>query len=999
MLLTRRTPRQLFKTIKTNAAVLLFGGSLRALAVAFRFSKKLRREIDNPQTGFVFDATIQFKTRDDAVNLYMVFDHGRVRVRRGVAENPNVTVFYKDKETLARIFSKSPEESLDYLLTNEMSYTGNMAYLTKFSYLTTLLSGGGNGRKRGGHNGTARAELDVDAGRCRRTLNNEVLGNPVDKVRFLDDPFLGAYTIDDFPRLKRLRNRRFALKPAVCSERAGLLTEFHRKHGFETDPQGRPLDRHLRQARAMHHILTHKRPTIWDDHLLAGSTTAKEVGVPVYPELIGTVIWPELKTISGRELNPNDLSPEDADVLNFEVFPFWMDRNVREHCRREHSNPLSQQLEERFVLCFMMKNNAISHTVPDLKRVLQEGLEKTLEQASAKAASAPSSEVGNFCQAVQIAVDGVLQYAKNLSDEALRVAARLNPDVSADSARIAELVEMARICRKVPASPAETVHEAVMSIWIAFTSLHVENADSALSIGRLDQLLQPFFVHDSSQAETPQDRKAVIERTIELVGSLFIKLNDHDPLVPNVGNKLFGGSSSDDTVTVGGVDSDGKNAVCDMTYIVLKAAEMLCLQDPNLNARYDPDVNSADYLRRLCEVNINMRASPIIHNDCAIIESLVNQGIPVEDARDWAGTGCVEPTISGKHYGHTNCMLLNMVAPLEMALNNGVHPVMGEQIGPQTGTVATAFPTYELFVEAYLTQLGFLIDQSVEINNYLGEAHQYVHPTPLLSSMFTGPLEKGQDLIDGGAVYNSSGVALVSVTDVVDSLMVIKRLVFEEQAFEFRELVRALEDNLEGSVHATLVARIGRVPKFGSGDSASIDTMQQVMDFVYDRYQSHTNYRGGKYWPGYWSISYHVGFGMLSGALPSGRKRGQAFTPGLTPAPGSTDNLLDSLSSVAALNHLKMPNNIAFNVKLVPSATDSHGTTLDHFSSYVKGYFDLGGMQWQFNVMSNDVLRDAMDHPEDYPWLLVRISGYNAYFVRLNRNMQQELIERTEFRA
>ena len=204
------------------------------------------------------------------------------------------------------------------------------------------------------------------------------------------------------------------------------------------------------------------------------------------------------------------------------------------------------------------------------------------------------------------------------------------------------------------------------------------------------------------------------------MGSFLLQCNDHLPLVPGVGNRLFAGSSSDMVMTVGGVDREGNSAVCDMTYIVLKAAEMLTLRDPNLNARYHPKANSLEYLRRLCEVNLITTATPSIHNDEAVIATLVNQGFALEDARDWGATGCVEPTSCGRHFGHTNCMLLNMVAPLEMALNDGYHPLLREQVGPQTGESPTP-PLRHLrkFLAAYKEQLGYLIGQSVECNNLL----------------------------------------------------------------------------------------------------------------------------------------------------------------------------------------------------------------------------------------------------------------------------------------
>ena len=986
------------KKVKSEISVYLFLFSLKLLGLLFMVSKSLRKEIYNQDTGYIFNARYQFKTRDNLVNIFVTIADGKLKAGFGTIQDPHVTIFYKDKETLAKIYSKSPEESLDYLLTNEMSYTGNMAYLTKFSYISTVLTGS----KIKDYQGPGNQELipvqSIEKGETRRKLNNVRLDRKVDKVQWLDDPYLQTYSMDDFPRLKKMKTRRFSLKPAICVERAQLLTEYHRHNGFETDNDGSPIDPVLRQAMAMNHIMTHRKPVIHDDYLLAGSTTTKEVGVPIYPEFIGLTIWPELKTMGNRELNPNDISQEDVDILNFEVFPFWMERNVREYCRRKYNNPISQQLEERFVLYFMMKNNAISHTVPDFPGIVSRGMQNTRDQAARMKAAATQTDKCNFYEAIMISVDGVLAYANHLSKEATHIAALLDPGVPEQLQRINELKKMARICEKVPGKPADTVHEALMSIWICFVCLHAENANSALSIGRLDQMLQPLFLRDMANAENDTQKEAVIKKTMQLVGNLFLRVNDHDPLVPNVGNKLFGGSSSDDTVTVGGVDRQGDNAVCDMTYIILKVAEMLCFQDPNMNARYYSGVNSSEYLTRLCEVNANMVASPIIHNDKTMIESLVNQGISMQDARDWSATGCVEPTITGKHYGHTNCMLLNMVAPMEMALNNGVHPVMDEKIGPETGKVTDSFPGYDDFLAAYKTQLKYLIEQSIEINNYLGYAHQYIHPTPLLSSMFSGPLEKGQDLIFGGAEYNTSGVALVSLTDAVDSLLVIKELIYDKKEMDFPTLMEAISNNFEQNGSAGTLKRIENVPKFGSDEPGTREVAQDLIDFCYDLYATQDNYRGGKYLPGYWSISYHVGFGMLSGALPSGRKKGQAFTPGLTPSPGAADQLLQNIHTIAGLDHLKMPNNIAFNVKLAPHAGDTHEKTLDYYRSYVQSYFDEGGMQWQFNVITTNTLRDAMDNPEDYHWLLVRISGYNAYFTKINKNMQMELIERQEFK-
>ena len=220
-------------------------------------------------------------------------------------------------------------------------------------------------------------------------------------------------------------------------------------------------------------------------------------------------------------------------------------------------------------------------------------------------------------------------------------------------------------------------------------------------------------------------------------------------------------------------------------------------------------------------------------------------------------------------------------------------------------------------------------------------------------------------------------------------------MIYNKKEFNFATLKDAIDNDFEG--YESILHKIEHVPKFGSGEAGTVEMAQDLVDFCYDIYNSAENYRGGKYLVGYWSISYHTGFGMLTGALPSGRKKGKALTPGLTPAPGTTDILLPSIKSVAALDYLKMANNASYNVKLVPHSGDSHAKTLDLFTSYVQSFFDLNGMQWQFNVISSDTLRDAMANPVDYRWLLVRVSGYNAYFTKLNKNMQLEIIERHEY--
>ena len=968
---------------------------LTDFADALNNNKKYRKYIYNTKTGDIFNARFQIRTRDELLHVYVIFDNGKVATGEGKIENPDVIINYRDKLTMSKIWFHGGVDALNNILANNISTFGNMSALARFFFMLGIVSE----KKRAAPDYTIK-EVDMEKDRDRvgqpakfRTR----LGRKIEAVQHLEDPYLADYDLNDFPRLKYLRNRRFGITPEVCIERAVDFTNYQRAKGFQKDKDGFWMISPLRMAECGRYILENKTPQVFDQHLIAGSTTAKEVGSVMYPEANGTLLWTELYSISNPDLQqPQNISDEDAEILATEIFPYWMDKTIRENCRLRYNNPYQLELDGYFVLYFMLKSNAISHTIPDFKTPMDRGLESMMAEAVMKEQEATDKETKDFYRAMYIAMEGILTYANHLSEEAARLAALLDENKPEEKQRKEELLEISKICKRVPAKPCETLWEAVNVIWILFVCVHQLDRDAAMSLGRVDQLLQPYFLKDMEKAKTPEEKEAMIKKAIELSGMFILKTNDHEPLRPGtLGSFLFNASSSDDTVTLGGVDRDGNSAVHDMTFIFLKAHEMLCIQDPNLHGRYHPEVNSKEYLKRLCEVNCNNVGLPIIQNDKTMIECLVHEGIPIEDARDWAASGCVEPDIIGKHFGHTNCMCTNSVAPLEMALNNGVHPLIGKQIGPQTGDVST-FKTFEDFVGAYKEQMKYIIEQSVIMNNYFGETHKMIHPSPLLSALFQGPMQKGKDVVWGGAVYNSSGVAMISISDVIDSLLVIKELVYDKKEVTFPRLKEAIDANFEGDENQKLLARIMQVQKFGS-NSGGVPIAQDIMDFIYHHYITKDNYRGGKYWVGYWSISMHVGFGRLSGALPSGRLKGKPFTPGLTPSPHSQGGLLDNIYDVAALDHIKMTNNIAFNVKLVPDPNDTPEETINQFSSYVHSYMELGGMQWQGNVCTSDILREAQKNPEDYKWLIVRISGYNAYFTQCHPELQQELIERTEF--
>ena len=801
---------------------------------------------------------------------------------------------------------------------------------------------------------------------------------------FLTDIRIADQNLDTLPLLESLRKKSLSAKAEVCIERSQHVTTFLRDMASLDEPM------EIRYSRAVNHFLSNKLPLFPDDSLLAGTTTSKPFGAPVYPELTGMTIWPELDTMSNREKNPQIISRADADELNFNVFPYWMERNILEATRSREGNPPCMKLFERIVFFIASKAGTISHTVPCYKAALENGVEWVIAEAARHETelagrgtlSADESQQLDFYRAMQIAMKGIIAYAARLSAKAAKLAGQ-----ETDPARKRNLETMSAVCAQVPAKPARTFREAVNGLWILQIAIHAENINMAISPGRLDQLLFPWYQRDMA------DGSLTLKEAMELVGCLWLKLNDNTNLVPETGEELFGGAGTVPAVTIGGIDQAGEDAVNDLTYIMLRVTELLKTRDPSLNARYHPEKNGATYRDRVAEVIANTKSVPAVYNDIAAIRTLENQGIATKDARDYAIIGCVELSASGRSYDASSSIMLNLVSALELALYNGTRPITGdEQIGPATGA-AESFKSFEEFWEAFKTQLCWLIDEAIQLNEMMGKTHQEYLPTPLLSALFEGPLDKGKDLIFGGALYNSSGATHIGFADTVDSLNAIEKCVFIDRTCTFPELLAAMKRDFDGDapLHAYLV---NRTPKYGSEEPIAVKNSHNLLRFLFETYQGYTNYRGGRYRPAYWTMTNHAGQGKLSGALPNGRKANRIFASGITPVSQAATELAACLNSVGGIDSLHIPGGEAFNLKY---SAIQNKDDLQKFSQAIEAYFRTGGLHIQFNIMSYEMLIDAKAHPENYPELLVRVSGYSAYFKDLNDAMKDEIITRTAY--
>ncbi len=528
----------------------------------------------------------------------------------------------------------------------------------------------------------------------------------------------------------------------------------------------------------------------------------------------------------------------------------------------------------------------------------------------------------------------------------------------------------------------------------------------------MDQLLYPLYKKDITAGDL------TVQEAVELVCYLWLKIGDHVPTMTETAEQLFGGTGSNQAVTIGGVDKDENDAVNELTYVMLRATELMGLRDPNLNARYFPGKHTPEYLRQVCRANLDVRlqAKPAIHNDRVVIKALTSKNDPIQNALDYGVVGCVEPSSHGA-YGHSAAILLNLPAALELTLYNGKHRHTGVNpddplISKQTGD-PSAFKRFPQFMDAFKAQVLWLVDRATKLNNEFGKSHQQYYPTPIMSAFFDGPMGNGMDVIEGGATINSSGAAIIGLADVVDSLSAIEGVVFAANPacrVSFSDLLQALDNNFLGA--DALHKKLMNSPKYGT-EKPGYSPLKEwpadrnasfVVDLLDGAFGQTDNYRGGKYRVGYWTMTIHAGFGLLTKALPSGRKDKESFASGITPVSTAPRALTEALNSTAKLPACALSSGVALNLKYIPECDTK--TMLDNFTAAVQGYFDDdkgqrdGGMEIQFNVVDREYLERLAKDPTQVPdpYLLVRVSGYTAYFKDLNTQMQKEIIERTEYR-
>ncbi|MFA5787802.1 MAG: pyruvate formate lyase family protein, partial [Actinomycetota bacterium] len=734
------------------------------------------------------------------------------------------------------------------------------------------------------------------------------------------------------------------------------------------------------RAEALGHVLWNKQAVIYPREILVGCFTSHRVGGTVFPELHGVPMMEDLFRFPRRKVNPFTVSRRERRQLLVEVLPFWLPRflGIRVNPRGHRLAFIREELSPK--LYIVNEVAGVAHFVPNYQGLVRRGTDGYRREVAQRLGEVPpGSPAAHFLHAVEIACDALDGFAERYRREAERQAAE-----EQDPKRREELVRIAEVCARVPRNPAESFHEALQSILFGQIAINIESLDNSVSPGRLDQILAPFYQKDLASGRlTPSG-------AFELLGCLALKLCEIVPVYSLRGTRFNGGMFNGQVVVVGGTDQEGEDATNEVSYLFLELMDKLRTRQPNYHARLHKG-SPREYRDRIAAALADGAVSPALYNDEVIVPVLRSRGISEADARDLAMVGCVEPVSAGRSFLSTDAALFNLPMCLELALNHGRRFGTRKRIGAPTSP-AEECGSIEDLVGLFRKQVEHALFWLIYDLKAVERANARLQPTPLASMLLEGCLENARDASSGGARYNGSGIQGIGVVEVGDSLAAVEAVVFRDRKASMAEIVEACRTGFAG--RDALRARLLAAPKYGNDDGLVDGLVARAMEVFASTLQGRHNTRGGEYTAGFYSVTAHQAWGEVVGALPSGRLRGEPFSSGLSPGNGrDRHGPTAALTSYASLPLHFAKNGVNFNLQLPPWAVgkEKGARTLRQL---IDGGFAAGCMQIQVNVHDPKMLVEARDHPGRYPGLLVRVSGYSAYFDDLCLEMKDEIIHR-----
>ncbi len=837
------------------------------------------------------------------------------------------------------------------------------------------------------------------------------------------------------PRIARLKQRLLGAPYEVCMARALHFTRAYR------ESQG--MDPNLQNALALERTLDNQKIFIYPDEYIAGSKTERFLAGPLSVERgdLLRVLQMEMDILQQKK-RPFYINHENKRLFFEEILPYWDGRSLRDRKAAlwEHdgiidtgSGPLKslkrtinlfrllrgtekgrlqklfganlqgpltpERIRRLYALRFEFARNnptpAIfcfdvqGHLSLGVDKVVKKGMGAIMAEAEKRMRSLGEHDNKKraFLRAVIISLEAACRYAERFSDLADEKAKTAE---GTDEKR--RLERIAENCRQVPRHRPKTFQQALQAAWLTLMIGEIQyGTHEVFAVGRIDQYLYSFYRADIDAGRLTR------EQAVALLQEFFIKQTSNVDPIPELGMETNGVlGNSQHVAVIGGLTPDGRDAANELTYVILEAFERMKGSLNQLSVRIS-EKSQPRLLRRTTQVF--RKASGIaIYNDQVIVPALVSDGMSLEDARDYCIVGCIETSGQSDTHGCPGGHEMVLPAVLAMTLSRGKRPVPapGQTGGIDCGDPA-GFDSFEKLISAFRKQLQAQVDILVKAAEGKDRAYRDFLPAPYVSALMDDCIQRCRDITDGGARYDFTSLDVRGLATLVDSLLAIKYLVYDKRELTLQEFVRILDDNFEG--HEALRLRIiNQAPKYGVGDEEADRMAVEVIDWIHETVENRKNIRGGSFRVCYYSYGNHVIDGLMLGATPDGRKSGEPTSNGVSPSNLFQRNCgpQGPLKSAARIPHELASSGIALNMRFHPGMLKNE-QGVETFAKMIQTYFDLGGMHIQPNVVSTRTLREAQQNPQDYKDLVVKVSGYSAYFCDLGKSIQEDIIARSEF--
>ncbi len=782
-------------------------------------------------------------------------------------------------------------------------------------------------------------------------------------------------------RVQALRNKYFSSRPCITAERLVLQTEAYQRFAGDAAP--------LFRAKVVNYIMERMTTLIMDNELIVGTPTNKYRGANLHPEFQSAEKFylHDIDDFPTRKCDPYDISPEDRETIVKTLKEYWIGRSM-EDIASQVLPPDIEKARREDLISVGLRNGVSGETTCDHEKLLRVGLRGYINECRERIAatcsqSAEEQEKIDFWNACIIQCEGLITYAHRMADEAQRQA-----EQCADSARRAELMQIAANCRVVPENPPETFWQALQMVWFAHVYFHIEVCTTACGFGRFDQYMWRFYRKD-----VLEDKSLSRERALELLECFYLKACEVYEVRDQWYASSFAGYPMWQILVVGGQTPDGQDASNDLSYLCLDAASEMQTTQPVMALRVWKGTPEA-LMRKGCEMVQAGMANPGFFNDEAAMKMSLGKGCTIEEARDWTIVGCIQPGPGGGTTdGSPDAGYVNAPKVLELVLHNGIDPATGDRMGLETGDPRD-FKSIEELKDAVKKQLLYFYNKIRVGYNMMQPYHATRFPVIFASMVTKGCVESGKSVQQGGAKYSTAGMFVTGAANLADSLVAIEKCVFEDHDLTMDQLIRVLDKNFEGE-ERTRQLLLNKPAKFGNDDAHVDGVYREMLQFIASNVQSWHDARGGYYSFSNLSQTVNVSHGAVCGATPDGRLAGEAFCDNASPMMGRDVNgPTATVKSVASMGQENFHDGALFNIRFDPQGVSGE-RGLQAIEGVIRTFFTHGGEHIQINVVDDETLKAAQKHPEQYRGLMVRVAGYMAYFTELDKDAQDSIIYRT----